>query len=123
VFNFYDEILAQDKLPSDQDFVNHPDQAISQFAIDIFSVEHELSPNWEKHKIFTITEDKQLSIAVVNSLFAFQLSKLTQLILKNQEQLKVEKSSDKQLELLQEQINLQQIKKQLAAKLGRIILK
>ena len=123
VFNFYDEILAQDKLPSHQDFVNHPDQAISQFSIDIFSVEHELSPNWEKHKIFTITEDKQLSIAVVNSLFAFQLSKLTQLILKNQEQLKVEKSSDKQLELLQEQINLQQIKKQLAAKLGRIILK
>ncbi|MGB0881602.1 MAG: DNA primase [Vicingaceae bacterium] len=123
VFDFYKQILDDDKLPSHQDFINHQDQTISKFAIDIFSVEHELSPNWEKHKIFTVTEEKQLTVAVVNSLFAFQLSKLTQLILKNQEQLKTEQSSDKQFELLEEQVNLQQIKKQLAAKLGRIILK
>ncbi len=123
VFDFYAQLLDEDKLPSHQDFINHSDQVISKFAIDIFSIEHELSPNWEKHKIFTVTEDKQLSIAVVNSVFAFKLSKLTQLILKNQEQLKVEKDSDKQFELLEQQINLQQIKKQLAAKLGRIILK
>lgn len=123
VFNFYDEMLANEKLPSHQDFINHPHRLISQFAIDIFSAKHELSPNWEKHKIFTITEDKQLTVAVVNSLFAFQLSKLTQLILKNQDQLKTEKDSDKQMDLLKEQVNLQQIKKQLAAKLGRIILK
>ena len=122
IFNFYNEVLENDKLPTHQDFTNHHDQVISKFAIDIYSVEYELSPNWEKHKIFTNTEEMQLTIAVVNSLFAFQLSKLTKLILNNQNQLKTEKSSDIQFELLEEQLNLLQIKKQLAAKLGRIIL-
>ena len=46
----------------------------------------------------------QLTIAVVNSLYAFQLSKLTQLIANNQAKLKIEKSSDKQFELLEEQV-------------------
>jgi DNA primase len=123
IFNFYNEVLESDRLPTHKDFTNHPDPDISQYAISIYAVEHELSPNWTKHKIFTNTEEMQLTVAVVNSLFAFQLSKLTQLILQNQEQLKTEKDSDKQFALLEEQLNLQQIKKQLAAKLGRIILK
>ncbi len=123
VFNFYKEKLDQEKLPSHQDFINNPDQDISQFSINIFSNQHELSPNWETHKIFTVTEDKQLEKAIINTLYAFKLSKLTQLILKNQEQLKDEKSEDAHLQLLQEQVTLQQIKKQIAAKLGRIILR
>ncbi len=123
VFNFYVEELNNEKLPSHQDFINNPDQDISQFAINIFSNQHELSPNWETHKIFTNTEDQQLKKAVLNTLYAFKLSKLTQLILYNQEQLKVEKSEEEHFQLMQEQMNLQQIKKQIAAKLGRIILK
>lgn len=123
VFDFYVEKLNNEKIPSHQDFINHPEQDISQLAINVFSDRHELSPNWETHKIFTVTEDKQLEKAVINSLYAFKLSKLTQLILKNQEQLKTETSEEAHLTLLQEQLNLQQIKKQIAAKLGRIILK
>ncbi len=123
VFNFYAEKINEDKLPSHQDFINNPDQEISQLAINIFSNKHELSPNWENHKIFTVTEDKQLKKAVINTLYAFKLSKLTQLILKNQEQLKIEASEEAHLQLLQEQVGLQQIKKRIAAKLGRIILK
>jgi len=123
VFNFYSEKLNEEKLPSHQDFINNSDQDISQFSINIYSNQHELSPNWEAHKIFTVTEDQQLKKAVINTLYAFQLSKLTQLILKNQEQLKTETSEEAHLKLLQEQLNYQQIKKQLAAKLGRIILR
>lgn len=122
-FNFYVEKLNNEKLPSHQDFINNPDKDISQLAINIFSNQYELSDNWQKHKIYTITEEKQLEKAVINTLYAFKLSKLTKLILKNQEQLKVEKSEEENLRLLQEQVNLQQIKKQIAAKLGRIILR
>jgi len=123
VFSFYKENIEQEKLPSHQDFINNPDQSISQFSINIFSNQHELSPNWETHKIFTTTEDQQLKVAVINTMYAFKLSKVNQLITKNQEQLKTETAEDIHLQLLQEQVNLQQIKKQLAAKLGRIILK
>lgn len=122
VFNFYNEMLDNDKLPTHQDFTTHSDQVISQLAIDVYSIKYEISPNWVNHKIFTNTEEMHLTLGVVNSLYAFQLSKLTKLILNNQAQLKIEKSSDKQFELLEEQLNLLQIKKKLAAKLGRIIL-
>jgi len=123
VFNFYVEKLNNETILSHHDFINHPDNNISQFAINIFSNKHELSPNWETHKIFTITEEQQLSKAIINTIHAFKLSKLNQRILNNQAALKVEKSEDKSMQLLQEQVNLLQIKKQLAAKLGRIILR
>ncbi|NQX97521.1 MAG: DNA primase [Flavobacteriales bacterium] len=123
VFNYYAEMLNKDKLPSHQDFINNTDQAISQFAINIFSVQHELSPNWEKHKIFTVTEDQQLTMAVVNTLFAFQLSKVTVLISEKQEEIKIESSFDKQFKLLEEVKLLKDINVRLAARLERIILK
>ena len=123
IFDFYAQKLDNEALPSHQDFINHSDQEISKLAIDIFSIRHDLSPGWEDHKIKTTTEEMQLSLAVIRVLYAFQLSKLTALIFKNQEQLKTEKDAEKQIELLQEQVNLQQIKMQIAAKLGRIILK
>jgi DNA primase len=123
LFNFYVQKLNNEELPTHQDFINHTDQEISKMAIDILSIQHDLSPGWEKNKIFTTTEEMQLSLAIVRVLFAFQLSKLSALIFKNQNQLKTEKDTDIQMELLQEQVNLQQIKLQIAAKLGRIILK
>ena len=115
--------LDNEELPVHQDFINNPDPEISKFVIDIFTDEHELSPGWEDNKIVTTREDQQVSIAVVNSLYAFQLSKLTALIVKNQAKLKTETDSDIQMELLQEQVNLQQIKIQIANKLERIILR
>jgi DNA primase len=122
VFDFYTQKLNNEELPTPQDFINNSDPDISKLVIDIFSVQHDLSPGWAANKINTTTEEMQLSLAVIRVLYAFQLSKLTALIFKNQGQLKTEKDSEKQMELLQEQVNLQQIKLQLAAKLGRIIL-
>lgn len=122
VCDFYSEKLNNEELPSHQDFINHPNQEISQLAINMLTSQHELSPNWEKHKIFTTTEEQQLKLAVYNTVYAFKLSKLNKLIGENQEQLKTAEA-DKQLELMQQQLTLQQFKKQLAEKLGRIILK
>ena len=122
VCDFYIEKLNKEELPTHQDFINHTNQDISQLTINILSIQHELSPNWETHKIFTTTEEQQLKLAVYNTVYAFKLSKLNKLIGENQEQLKTA-NDDKQLELLHEQVNLQQVKKQLAHKLGRIILK
>ncbi len=123
VFDFYDEKLKKDELPSHQDFINNSDQEISQFAIDIFSTQHEVSPNWGNFKIFPVSEENLLTIAVERTTLSFKLSKVKQLILKNQEQLKTEKVEDQIMQLLKEINALEQIKKQLASSLGQIILK
>ena len=123
VFNFYNKVLEDDKLPTHQDFTNHPDQAISQFAIDVYSIKYEISPNWVNHKIFTNTEEMQLTIGVVRSLIAFKLSKIRVLRMAKQEEIKLEKSFDKQFSMMEEEKALKDIELKLAAEVGRIILK
>ena len=123
VFNFYNEILEDDKLPTHQDFTNHPDQDISQFALDVYSIKYEISPNWVNHKIFTNTEEMQLAIGVVRSLIAFKLSKIRVLRMAKQEEIKLEKSFDKQFSMMEEEKVLKDIELKLAAEVGRIILK
>lgn len=115
--------LNEQETPTHQQFINHSNKEISQLAINIFSSEHEISKNWERHGIIIVTEDQQLKKAVVNTLYAFKLSKLSELIKENQEQLRVDASEEEHFRLLQQQVHLQNIKKQLANKLGRIILK
>jgi len=123
IFDYYAAQLGIGKTLSHTDFTQHENNKISQFAIDIFSSQYELSPNWMGHGVYPVTEEQLLSKGVINTVYAFKLSKLTQSILENQEQLKAETDTDKSLELMKELINLQKVKQQLADKLGRIILK
>jgi len=123
ICDFYVQKLENEELPKHQDFINHSNPNISQFAIDAFSIEHEISSNWEKHKIYVTTEEQLLGKAIVDAVFAFKLSTLNKLILENQHQLKADLPDVEHMKLLKDQIQLQEIKKQLAAKLGRIILK
>lgn len=123
ICGYYLEFLNNNTVPSHPDLVNHTDKNIQSLAVDVLSERHELSPNWEKHRIYTATEEQLLKKAIYNTLYAFKLSKLNQLIRENQEQLKIETSEEKHLELLNAQMQLQSIKRQLADKLGRVILK
>ncbi|MDB4534514.1 DNA primase, partial [Vicingaceae bacterium] len=123
VFDFYSEKLNNEELPTHQDFINNSDQDISKLVIDIFSVQHDLSPGWATNKIFTNTEEMQLSMAVINSLYAFQLSKVTQLILQNQEKLKTNIPFEEIETLLKAQAELIEIKQQLAERRGIVVLR
>ncbi len=120
ICEYYSDKINNEEIPIHQDFINHPNQEISKKAIDIFSIQHELSPNWEKHKIFTVTEEKQLKKAIYNTMFAFKKSKLKRLIIENQGKIKAETNEEILNQLIQEQINLKKIDQQLAAKLGRV---
>jgi len=121
ILSIYTEHLNEEKLPNHHDFVNHHNPEISKVVIDIFSEKYSLA-NWANHKIYVTKEEELLKKAVVNTMYAFKLSKLNKRIAENQENLK-SASSEAQIELLKEQLTLQQVKKQLAEKLGRIILK
>ncbi|MCO6501176.1 MAG: DNA primase [Vicingus serpentipes] len=123
VLNYCVHQLNEGRVPLHNDFTQHENQQISQFAIDVFSSQHELSPNWSKHGVYPVTEEDLLSKAVFNTLYAFKLSKLTQSILENQEQLKTTTDIERYTELIKELLHLQKVKQQLADKLGRIILK
>lgn len=123
VFNFCAEQLGDSKIPEHNDFTQHQNPVISQFSIDVLTSKYDISENWAKHGVFPQSEESLLSKGVINTVDGFKLSKVNQAILALQEELKNETSEVKHLEMLKTLIHYQTLKKILADKLGRIILR
>lgn len=123
IFNEYVVLINEDKTPTHQDFISHQNPAINSIAIDVLSHKYQISENWERHSIFVNKEENQLSLAVLNSIYAFKLSKLNKITNQLQDEIKNAKTDEDSLILMSQLIGYQTAKKQLAAKLGRIILR
>jgi DNA primase len=122
IFNFYEEKLKAEKIPSHQDFINHPNPEISQYAINIFSIRDEISPGWAENKIFVTTEDQNLKKTIEDDVMSFKRSKISRLILQKKELLK-EESIEVQMGLLKEIYDLEKIERQLASRSGIVIFR
>lgn len=97
-----------------------------KFVSDIESDEYELSPKWfEKLKIFTQGEKDKLPRLVMDTVYAFKNQKIEDLIHEIQNKIeKLDPSEEEQLtDLMSEQMHLENVKKVISQKLGRIILK
>ena len=111
-------------IPTHNDFTQHQNPIISQFAIDVLTSKYDISENWaKKHGVFPQPEEAQLSKGVINTIDGFKLSKVNHKILQLQEELKNETNEDNQLIILKSLIQYQNVKKLIASKLGRVILK
>lgn len=106
-------------------FLRSQDQEIVKFITDIESEMMEISPHWMiKFNISTSSEFDKLQEAIINSIYNFKIGKLEkrikeiQVILNSNEILNdMEKMND----LLSEQIVLNNVKKIISEKLGRIL--
>jgi DNA primase len=123
IFNEYVVLINKDKTPTHQDFISHQNPDINSIAIDVLSHKYQISENWERHSIFVNKEENQLNLAVLNTIYAFKLSKLNKITNQLQEDIKNAKNDEDSLILLSQLLGYQSAKKQLAAKLGRIILR
>lgn len=119
----YTSFLNKEIIPTHQDFINHTNAEINSIAISILSNKYDISENWQKHSITVTKEEEQIKMAAVNTVFAFKLSKLNQLIEKLQNELKTCSNDEDMMIIVADLTRYQQVKKQLAAQLGRIILK
>ncbi|HRP59680.1 MAG TPA: toprim domain-containing protein, partial [Vicingus sp.] len=119
----YTSFLNKEIIPTHQDFINHTNAEINSIAISILSNKYDISENWQKHSITVTKEEEQIKMAAVNTVFAFKLSKLNQLIEKLQNELKTCSNDEDMMIIVADLTRYQQVKKQLAAQLGRIILR
>lgn len=125
----YAEILAEyvscvnnQQLPSASFFVQHSNPAISQAATDVMSSRYELSENWEKHGIYTDTEDVHLRLAVETAVYSLKVKKIEQLIKYTQDDLKSSEEAV-QIKALEKMSKLLLLKKMISKKLGRTVLR
>ena len=131
VFNRMHQIiidsLNENTLLKTSFFKRQEDQDIIQFITEIEMSQHELSHNWvTKHSIYTSSEKDKLKQAVMGSIYAFKSSKVEKRIREIQavlSQKNNEISDEELMDLLSEQVSLEQVKRMISEKLGRIVIR
>lgn len=122
IFDEYVGMMNEEKVPSHQDFINHTNPEINSLTISILTNKYDISENWLKHSITVTKEEDLIKMAVVNSVSAFKSSKVDKILYELKESLKTQEYED-QLITVAEISRYEMVKKQLAAQLGRIILR
>ena len=127
IFSEYQEAIEQDNIPSQKYFVNHTDEEIRRSAIDLITLNYQLSENWEKmHKIFVTLENdnKVLARLVISAVYAFKLKYLNKKIEELNNKLKDNELEAIAIENIQRQaMSFTTSRNKMASDLGRIILK
>lgn len=121
IFQEYVRILNEEKEPDEQFFIRHEDEALSAAVIDIISSRYHLD-NWEGKNIFTTLEEDHLLRSAEKYLYYYKLSKIKDMISRNQQQLKKQLPEEEQAALLKQQAGLINAKKELASRLGNVTI-
>ncbi len=121
------DALAENTLLKSSYFKRMEDQEIVKFVSEIEMNERQVSHNWiSKHNIYTNTEKDKLQAAVMGSVYSLKHSRVEERIRKIQQELttKADEMEDEDLMLLlAEQVALENVKRMIAEKLGRIVVR
>ena len=122
VFDAYDQALNTGELPNDQYFITHPDEKVSQLAIDLLTTPYKLD-QWEKHGIFVKREEDMLKACVESSILRYKDQIIDARRKTIEKQLKEEQDPDNQLLLLKEKKRWDDLRVQINKLLGIVIAK
>ena len=121
------DALTENTLLKSSYFKRSEDQDIVRFVTEIEMSQLEISHNWvSKYNIYTHTEQDNIQQAVIGSIYAFKVSKVEKRILEIQQELRdggSELADEKLMDLLSEQVALENVKKAISEKLGRIVIR
>lgn len=129
IFKAFAEAVRSGTHPTEQTFLNHPDQQIKGMAIDLQTTPYTYSSNWEhRHRIFVSNEEEMLKTVVTEAVYSFKLKKLEKMILANQRLLREESAredadQEKIIHLLENEKNLKAVRSAFANALNRVVTK
>lgn len=129
IVNMIYEQLAEERIFTDKDFLNHEDQEIQTLAINLSTSPYEYSENWigkfDKPLATQPMPDDNFKTDAITGVNLFKLKKIQRLYEKNQRRLKdVPKENFEELmRLLKIQKRLMEIRSELAELTGTVVLK
>lgn len=104
-------------------YAAHPEDRWRSLAIDLLTEKHQLSPNWKaRHKIHVDLESQQLLVAIEEGVDILKERRVDRMIKAKQEELKDALDEMTMLVVLQEVQRLNDVKKKLAHRTGRVIV-
>lgn len=129
VLGMYREQLEQGEVPTEQYFLGHEDKEISGLAIELLHSPYEVSPNWEKLHEIVITDVKFLyKKDIRTSLWRYKLEKIAGLLKDNRDAIaqikpETEEAEQELMDLLEVRSHLLELRKQVSALLGTVVLR
>lgn len=124
ILTYYKAELENGKLPSEKDFLQHPDKEISLMAITLLTSPYALSENWyNMHNIGVKEETDNLKGTVMGAIFHLKKKKVIALMAEKQRLLQEEKNEDNQIILMKEYMELKAVEKYISNYLGTVISK
>lgn len=122
--HFEKSFRLENRILTINDFYNFGDAAIKDLAIFIYSINHEMSSNWDvKHSIIVPSKEQNLIKSVEESVNMFNLKKLEGIIKEKKESLKTAESDELIDNIQLELMELNEYRKVIAKKLGIVVSK
>jgi len=100
IFLEYASGHEKETLPDRTFFLSHNDPEIARASIDLVFTPYELSLNWLKNNISTLTEEHRLKLHVEHALLAFKAKKIDKMIGEAQKKLSQTNSREDEQELM-----------------------
>ncbi|NNE55929.1 MAG: DNA primase, partial [Flavobacteriales bacterium] len=107
---------------ADTHFTMHGDIDLSKAVADVLSERYQLSPNWQRHKIYPETEEMLMLKAVQDSIHRFKLSKVQKLIHQVNDQIKGVSDEEELMKLMTVRKKLDVAKAELSKYFGSVIV-
>ncbi|MFZ9661120.1 MAG: toprim domain-containing protein [Chitinophagaceae bacterium] len=111
--------------PTTKNFLYYENQLINQLVVSLIdNTASELSPNWkEKYETDLPGVEQLYKIDVTSSMAYLKLKKIKRLLIENQKDLANALDKEMQINLLETQLHLKYMEKELALKFGIVIMK
>ncbi len=121
IFDEFSRKFINGEDPDEKLFITHENEQIVATVIDMVSSPYELSENWEKHRIYVMSEKDKLRNAVEGTVLSFKSQTIRVMINDLQKEIKEAKDDDTTMELVARLKDLKEISKKINAQLGRVV--
>ncbi|WP_207422032.1 DNA primase [Desertivirga brevis] len=120
----YNNYMERGELPTDQDFIHHSDQEISDLTISLVSSPYALSENWKNsRKIYVKHESENMRSTILGGIFHLKKKKVDKILKNIREEIQKETDEDNQIILMQRYVRVKEIEKGISTFLGSVVVK
>ncbi len=120
----YKTRLEAGQMPSDQDFIKHPNRQLADLAISLVSSPYSLSENWyNKRKIYVRNESENLRSTILGGIFHLKKRKVEHMLKNIREEIQNETDADNQAILMKKYLQVKEVEKGISKFLGSVIVK
>lgn len=123
MMELYKNWLEQDLEPTMKSFLYYEDAEVSQMAVSLNDIRHQLSPRWKESRldVYIPTRDERYREEIGSVLTYLKLRKIKQMIDENQKDMELPHSAEELMTLIRTHQHLKQLEQALTKDMGTVI--